>query len=462
MDNPLRSIRINRPFPIPASVRAAILKLHEHGHVAYLVGGCVRDFLLHRPIKDHDIATSASPEELIRLFPDGITVGIHFGVLKVPDSERPGEVIEIATFREDLEYKDHRHPTAVRFAGMIEDARRRDFTINALYFDLKESRVLDTVGGVDDLRSKHLRAIGVPSDRFKEDALRLLRAVRFSVALGFEIDPRTLQAIETRAKLIQKISGERVREELNRMLTGENPVRAFELLRRTGLLLASVPELESMWGDSPGYSSETGLPGVTGETGLWKHALRTLNAIDRSERYRNPVLGWISIFQEMGKVLRRPVVSDHWENESAELAQNFGERLRFSGVDLELMKCCLLDQRKFLNVFSMREATLVRWIREPYFPVLLEFHRASSIASDGNLVYYEFCRSRWEEERSRPILPRMIGGQDLIEMGLKPGPYFSGILREVEDRILESRITSREQALEFALQLATQFEKANA
>ncbi len=452
--NPLRSIRINRPFPIPASVRATLLKLHENGHVAYLVGGCVRDFLLHRPVKDHDIATSAKPDELMTLFPEGITVGIQFGVLKVPDPERAGEMIEVASFREDLEYRDHRHPVSVRFAGILEDARRRDFTVNALYFDLKESRVLDCVGGVDDLKAKVIRAIGVPSDRFKEDALRLIRAIRFSRALGFEIESKTLVAVETRAKLIQKISGERVREEMGRIFTGPEPSRALQTMRKTGLFQACFPELNCLISLDPRVDQT--------EEEIWARTLLTLEKLSPEIRAAHPVLGWIALLQEVGKLSQKPVIPEHWEAESAAVASVLGERLRFSGADLEFMRFCLLDQRKFRSVFSMREATLLRWIREPYFPVLLEFHRASALAQDGNLTYFEFCKSRWVLDQSRPKEPKWLTGQDLIEMGLKPGPYFSLILREVEDLGIEGKIRSKEHAIEHALQLATSFERGDA
>ncbi len=431
-------------------MKEALQRLDQEGHVAYVVGGSVRDFLLGRETKDHDIATSAGPDELCRIFPEAITVGKAFGVIKVPieGQEFP---LEIATFREDLEYRDHRHPTGVLFAGPSEDARRRDFSINALFFDPKTSRILDTVGGMEDLQAGVIRAIGDPSARFQEDALRLLRAVRFATALGFEIEPETAQAIAARAKLISKVSNERIRDELTAMLLGPRPVAAVKLLSEFGLLKRILPEVEAMRGvrQIPDWDDKAG--------DVWNHSLRVLDQLAKQNPKRSFALAWAALLHDVGK----PVASmksggknfNSHEIYGSNLVKSIGDRLKMPRAEILRIAAMVEDHLKFKDVFQMRESTLQRFVREPHFEELLALHRADAMASDGNLAAYEFCSTRYQEYKNTPQDgdQRLITGEDLIQMGFKPGPSFSEILRTVEDLALERKLTTKDEALEYVV-----------
>ena len=407
-----------------------------------MVGGSVRDFLLGRESQDHDLATSADPETLCRLFPEALTVGKEFGVVKVPIDS--GIVLEIATFRKDIDYGDYRHPKNIVLAGPEEDALRRDFTINALYFDPKTARILDQVDGLTDLKAGVIRAIGVPSDRFKEDALRLLRAVRFTTHLGFKLDPDTQKALSERARLITKVSGERMRDELTQMWMGPHPVQALVLLQETGLLSWVLPELEALHRASRDY---------------WKHALRVVGNLAKNTdpSQRSLTLAWTVVLHDIGKaaILRKndgKSTSGH-EKETIRLIQVLASRLKFPRHETQVM-CTLVENHvRFNDVFRMRDATLQRFIRQPYFEELLILHRADAMATGGNLAAYEFCSSLYEEfkrQGSQPP-PKLIGGEDLIQLGFQPGPDFTRILETIEDLAMENQIQTKEQALEYVI-----------
>lgn len=452
MGAPLKWIRIDRPFPLPKYVKEALQKLDQAGHVAYVVGGSVRDFLLGRQSKDHDIATGAGPDELCALFPDAVTVGKAFGVLKIPIAEGGAEFLEIATFREDLSYQDHRHPVAVRFAGPVEDAERRDFSINALYFDVKTSRILDSVQGMEDLQAKVIRAIGEPKDRFQEDALRLLRAVRFAASLGFTIESKTEEAIRAKAKLIQHVSGERIHDEMTRMLTGPRSAQAIAQLSEMGILKHIIPEVEALKGvvQASGYAPLSGAD-------AWQHTLRALRFLEQEYPNRSAALAWATLLHDIGKpVLARSGAKNFngHELEGIRLVALIAARLKMSRADSDRIAALVQDHLKFKDVFGMREATLLRLLRQPYFEELLALHKANALAFDGNLAAYEFCASRHEALKKLPSqeLPRLIDGSDLIQLGLRPGPEFSEILRTIEDLALERKLQTKEQALEYVIQ----------
>lgn len=399
----------------------------------------MRDFLLGRESKDHDIATSATPDELCDLFPRSVTVGKAFGVIKVPVniSEADAPVLmEIATFREDLEYVNHRHPRGVRFSGPEEDARRRDFTINALFYDPKTARILDTVGGLQDLEAGVLRAIGNPSERFREDALRLLRAVRFAARLGFAIEPLTQAAIAARAKLIAKVSAERVREELTLMWTSTRPAEALEMLARTGLLSHVLPEVDALRTQAPGPSGHT----------PWEKTLRVLATLAAQQPKRSAELSWAAVWLETAGRIEPPL--------GAEIARTSATRLKMSASAIDRIGQILESQPKFRDVFKMRESTLQRFVREPAFEESLGLHRADATISDGNLASYEYCHGRWRETRAAGdglSTSKLLDGKDLIQLGLKPGPEFSEILRVIEDLAFEQRLRSKEEALEYVV-----------
>ena len=431
-------------------VRDAIEKLSRAGYVAYLVGGCVRDFLLQKPIKDFDLATDALPDQLAELFPNAIDVGKQFGVIKVPIES--GVVLEIATFREDLEYVDHRHPSHVRFAGPEEDARRRDFTINALYLDPRTQRLLDTVGGVEDLKLRMIRAIGDPKARFKEDALRLLRAVRFATRFGFEIDQETDLAIRERGRLLLKISSERVRDELNLMLESASAAQALALLSNNGLLAYVLPEVESLRlvPESPAVGSATGRT-------VFQQELRVLEAlIKQNPSGRTRALIWGAVLQSAGKAIAHSRNSgksfNGHELEGAKLARAVCSRLKFPTELSDRVVHLVEEQLKFGDVFRMREATLQRFLRSDGFAELLALHRAQATCSDGNLAAYEFCASRYRELLALgPGEGRLLKGEDLVQLGLSPGPRFSEILRDVEDQAFEGKIKTKDEALEYVV-----------
>lgn len=460
MDNHSKWIRIERPLPLPDYVRNAVNRLSEAGFVAYVVGGSVRDFLLGRKIKDYDLVTNARPDEMEKLFPNALTVGRAFGVIKVPIA--PDVLLEIATFREDLEYRDYRHPTAVRFAGPLEDGNRRDFTVNALFYDPKTTRVLDVTPGLQglaDLKARVIRAIGLPEARFEEDALRLLRAIRFAHRLGFVIEERTLRAVQSKSRLIAHVSGERIRDELTMIWRGPSPARALTQLKETGLLKFVLPELDAV--------SHTVLPKRPGsspppsEANPWNHTLKVLETLSEQEREgdmgqeEREGLFWAAVLQNIGKpvAFRRSGgrnFNGH-EIDGARLARVIGERLRFSRTESERIAYLIEDQLKCREVFQMREATLQRFLRQDHMPELLALHRANVRATDGNGAFYVFCRQRLDELASRPALVPVINGDDLVQLGFEPGPKFSEILRVIEDLQLESKITSKAQALEYVV-----------
>lgn len=449
----MKWIRIDRPFPLPLYVKEALQKLDDAGHIAYIVGGSVRDFLLQKELKDYDIATSADPDELCRLFPDSVTVGKAFGVLKVPVKKPDGAttLLEIATFRQDLEYRDHRRPTGVLFSGPAEDARRRDFTINALFFDPKTSRILDVVGGTEDLRKRVIRAIGDPKIRFREDALRLLRAVRFTTRFGFTLEGATALAIQDRAKLIQKVSAERVRDELTLMLSGPDPSQSLRLLSELGLLGHVLPEVKALQGVPES-------PTAMVEGDVWKHTLKLIDVLVAQNPIRPPTLTWAALLHDIGKpqIYAASASSKNYnghELEGAQMARAVAERVRMSREEIDTIGALVEDHLKFRQVFQMRESTLQRFVREPHFEQLLALHRADATVLDGNLIYYEFCATRFAELKRQPSADasKLIGGEDLIQLGFKPGPKFSEILRTVEDLALERKLTSKEQALEYVV-----------
>jgi len=448
MAKPSKWIRIDRPFPLPSYVREALQKLDEAGFVAYVVGGSVRDFLLHRDAKDHDIATSAKPDEILELFPNSVTVGKSFGVLKVliPGIDHP---LEIASFREDLEYKDHRHPQGVRYSGPIEDAVRRDFTINALFYDAKTSRILDAVGGMDDLKRRLVKAIGQPELRFKEDALRLLRAARFTTSLDFILDDETAKAVRARAKLVSSVSAERVRDEMNGMLQGGRPAQAFELLSRLGILKLILPEIEAMKGvKSP----------VQYEGDVWKHALKIIDTYNKQNPKRSLTECWAVVLHNVGKVIAAERsggknFNEH-EIEAARIARSVCDRIKLSRAEADEVIALVGDQLKFRDAFKMREATLQRFVREPHFEKLIKIHRAEAMASDGNLAFYEFTLAKFNEYKKSletESSPKLLDGNDLIQLGLRPGKEFSEILKNVEDLTFERKLHSKEEALEYVV-----------
>ena len=426
--------------PPDAAIRI-IQTLEASGHRALLAGGCVRDALLGFEPKDWDIATDAAPEAVQGRFEKTVAVGAQFGVVRV----RVGnQEFEVAQFREDGPYSDGRHPDAVRSSDEKGDANRRDFTINGMFYDVSNHQLLDYVGGRRDLDEGVIRAIGEPNLRFREDHLRMMRAVRFSARFGFAIEPATAAAVEANAGRIGKISPERIRDELTTILTQKNADAAFAMLDSSGLLEHVLPEVAAMRGVAQP-------PEFHPEGDVWTHVLAML----RIERSASPTLAWGILLHDAGKpatyaVTDRIRFNGH-DKVGAQMSADICERLRMPRAQASRIHELVANHMRFMHVEKMREARLKRFLREPYFEELLELHRIDCLASHGNLRTHEFCARKLgelHEEALRP--PRLLDGHGLMAMGYPPGPGLGEILAAIEDEQLEGRISTREEAREFA------------
>jgi poly(A) polymerase len=422
-----------------ALARAVIAKLRGAGHQAYLVGGSVRDLLLGARPKDFDVSTDARPERIMDLFPKSGQVGAHFGVVLVRDA---GAQVEVATFRSDHDYNDGRRPASVHFeSDPRQDVLRRDFTINGLMMEADTGKVLDYVGGRADLERRVVRAIGDPHARFREDHLRLLRAVRFAARLGFEIESATFEAIVRHHALILKVSAERVREELTRILIEGGARRGFELLDASGMLADLLPEVAAMKGVAQP-------PEFHPEGDVWRHTLLLLEKLD----HPTPSLAWGALLHDVGKpatfrVAERIRFDGHVE-EGVKLARGILNRLRFSRDDMGQVEALIANHMRFKDAPRMKESTLKRFLRMPDFGEHLELHRLDCLAGNRNLENYELVRRKLEELPEEQLKPApLVTGADLIAEGYEPGPRFAEMLAAVEDAQLEGRVGSREEAL---------------
>ena len=424
-----------------AQAKSVVRRLRQEGHAAWLVGGCVRDVLLGRQPKDFDVATDAVPDELRQIFPGAKEVGAHFGVILVGP-------VEVATFRSDGAYSDGRRPESVRFeTDPREDALRRDFTINGLLLDPETSEVLDFVNGRADLNAGLIRTIGEPEQRFTEDHLRMLRAVRFASALEFEIEPETFAAIQRMAPSIQRISMERVRDEVSRILTQGNPKRGFELLSDTGLLREVLPEIDALKGvEQPAKFHPEG--------DVWNHTMMMLDGL------RNPSLELALgvLLHDVGKPATFRIADrirfDGHVAKGVEIGKQLLNRLRFPQAVTDAVVLLIDNHMKFMSVGVMKESTLKRFLRLPKFDEHLELHRLDCLSSNGHLDMYDLAKARYDTASAEHLRPaRLLSGQDLINAGFAPGPGFGPVLHEVEDAQLEGRITTPAEALDLAKSL---------
>jgi len=481
-----------------------IRTLRAEGHQAYLAGGCVRDLLLGRAPSDYDVATSATPDVVLGMFPRTFAVGAHFGVVLVAHDAREGDsyfTTEVATFRSDGVYSDGRHPDAVRYTTSAEeDVKRRDFTINGLLLDpgrlgalgfeaahpsdknkdvarmghparlaqlteeqpqilrpaslaqddsLVESQrgvraaVLDFVGGVADLEAGVLRAIGRAEERFEEDHLRMLRGVRFAARFGFELEASTMNAIRALARKTAAVSRERVRDELTKMLTEGHARRAFELLDETGLLVEVLPEIARMKGvEQP--------PQYHPEGDVWVH---TLGLLDQLAAGCSPSLAWGALLHDVGKpaTFRRApdrIRFDGHVDVGMAIAADILRRFRFSNEETGQIVALVENHMRFADAQHMKASTLKRFFRLPKFEEHLALHRMDCTAGSGNLDHWNFVRERWQampEETMRPL--PLITGRELIAAGYVPGAAFKLMLHAVEDAQLEGTIATQEEAL---------------
>ncbi|HEY1676438.1 MAG TPA: CCA tRNA nucleotidyltransferase [Candidatus Sulfotelmatobacter sp.] len=418
--------------------------LRERGFQAYLVGGCVRDLLLGREPKDYDVATNATPKQVMEIFPETYAVGAQFGVVLVPAPE--GGEVEVATFRADIGYSDGRHPDEVRFScDPREDVARRDFTINGMMFDPVSGEVLDFVGGRADLKAGIVRAIGDPERRFAEDKLRMLRAVRFAARFEYQIEPATLAAIQKLAPQIEVVSRERVRDELTCMLTEGHARRAFLLLDESGLLKHVLPEISAMHGvEQP--------PEFHPEGDVFVHTLLVLENLPQPCPM---TLAWGALLHDVGKPATFRRAPDRIRfDDHVEVGVKIGEKIcremRFSNDETAQVLALVDNHMRFGQVSRMKESTLKRFMRLPSFDEHLALHRADSLASHGNLATYTFLQRKREDVPVETMHPKpLVTGDDLIAAGHSPGPKFREILNAVEDAQLEGKLLSRDAALEF-------------
>ena len=455
--------RTPRQLVCDPDARRIVGALRAAGHQALLVGGCVRDQLLGRSPKDWDIATSARPEQVESLFPRTIGVGKAFGVILVLVD---GRQFEVATFRGDAAYSDGRHPDGIRFTDAEEDARRRDFTINALFYDPGESCVHDFVGGIADLEARILRTVGDPAERFAEDRLRLLRAVRFAARTGFSLDPATRAAVAAMAPQAASVSVERQADEISRMLTEGTAHAAFALLDETGLLDAVLPEVAALRGvEQPAEYHPEG--------DVWRHTLLMLRHLDDTirasleapgeapriwdgrlafpGRQDRIALAWAVLLHDIGKPATisyddRIRFNNH-DRAGARMAAALLRRLHQPNHLIHAVHDLVAEHMHFCAIGRMREAKRRRMLQDPLFPLHLELHRIDCMGSHNLLDVHDYALRAWQEELERPPVVRPpLDGHDLIALGYTPGPRLGQLLDALRDALLEGEIATADDA----------------
>jgi len=430
--------------------REIVARLQRAGFTAYFAGGCVRDRLLGIEAKDYDIATSAAPEEVQEVFRGRVTdlVGKSFGVVRVMED---GEWFEVAMFRQDGTYVDGRRPESVTPATPEEDAQRRDFTINGLFYDPVVERLIDFVGGEADLRAKLLRAIGNPADRFAEDHLRLLRAVRFAARLRFEIETKTWEAMCAGASLIRTVSAERIRDEINKIFTAAKPEKGLDLLDQSGLLKEVLPDIAALHGvEQP--------PQYHPEGDVFEHTRLMLTKIENPDLD----LALSVLFHDVGKKptfhvdeTGRIRFNNH-ENIGADMAEQIMTGLRYDNKTIHTVRELVKHHMQFKDVPHMRPSTLKRMMARSTFDLELELHRIDCSSSHGDLEHYDYLKHQLETMTPEQIdPPSLISGHDLIDMGLPPGKTIGRILEAVKIAQLEEAVQTRHEALAMARKLAS-------
>jgi poly(A) polymerase len=422
-----------------------VRRLRNAGHESLWAGGCVRDELLGLIPKDYDIATDARPEEVSRLFRRTVEVGASFGVIEVlgPFAADSALKVQVATFRSDVSYSDGRHPDAVVFSSAREDALRRDFTINGMFFDPLEEKLIDFVGGQNDLRVKILRAIGDPALRIDEDKLRMLRAVRIATRFGLTIERETLAAIVAMADQIVVVSAERIAEELRKLLVDPGRARGVDLLWETGLVRPILPELVPMKGLPQG-------PPAAPNGDLWDHVVRVLDALPRAP---SVPLAFAALFHDIGKprtVGRTPerYTFYYHEHVGSRMTSDICRRLKLSNSERDRIEW-LVEKHQFLSdARKMRLSKLKTTLAHPGIHELLALHRADALASGRDLDHVEFCEKLLRDWSPADLNPTpLLTGDDLKELGLDPGPIYKQLLDAVREAQLEGTVQTKEEAL---------------
>ncbi len=422
-----------------------VRSLRRAGFPAFWVGGCVRDVLLGRQPSDYDIVTSALPNQVETVFAHTVPVGRKFGVVVVVEG---GHQFQVATFRSEADYRDGRHPEQVSFGDARADACRRDFTVNGLFYDPVDETLHDWVGGQADLRARIIRAIGPPAERFAEDHLRLLRAVRLAAQLDFEIEPVTLGAIQAGASAIADISAERVRDELMKLFRPPHAGRGLELLRRSSLLEQVLPEIAAA------VSCEQS-PDFHPEGTVFDHLCLMLAQMPPDAASALP---WAVLLHDVAKPAtssRDPETGAlHFyghERVGAGMAAQILERLRFPRKQIDDIVKAVRCHMQFKDARQMRKSTLRRLLLRPTFSLELELHRLDCLGSHGRLEVYDFLVGQAKElERQPHIRPPLLTGDDLIALGMKPGPLMGAMLAEIRERQLQDELKTPAQARRWA------------
>jgi poly(A) polymerase len=430
---------------VQTSATGIVQRLQDAGFAAFWVGGCVRDYLLGREPGDFDVATSARPEQIEELFPRTIPVGRKFGVIIVLEKEHQ---FQVATFRAEADYQDGRHPEHVVFGDAMADAARRDFTVNGLFFDPIGNKLHDWVGGEKDLGGRVIRTIGDAAERFAEDHLRLLRAVRFAAQLDFQIEAKTMAALKANAPKIKTISAERIREELMKIFRPPHASRGLELLRESGLLEHVLPEIAATITcmQSPDYHPEGS---------VFNH-LRLM--LDYMPPQADSSLPWAVLLHDVAKPVTASsdpkTGSIHFyghERIGAEMAERLLGRLRFPRRQTEDIVQAVRCHMQFKDVLEMRKSTLRRLLMRPTFPLELELHRLDCLGSHSRLDVYEYLVQQARELEKQPeIRPPLLKGDDLIALGMKPGPEMGALLTQIREKQLQDELKTRAEAKKWA------------
>jgi len=419
-------------------------RLRRAGFEALWAGGCVRDLILGHEPSDFDVATGATPEEVMGLFRRFVPVGASFGVVRVIGPEGAGDV-EVATFRSDGAYVDGRRPESVHFGDARLDAERRDFTVNGMFLDPLTGEVIDHVGGRADLEARVLRAIGDPSARFAEDKLRLLRAVRFAARFGLEIDGATRSALVAMAPTVVMVAAERIAQELRRMLVHPTRSRAMDLAMAAGLIAAVLPPVARMKGLFQGKP-------VQPRGDLWDHTRLVLDLLPADPSFP---LAFAALLHDVGKPdtkgLQNGRMTFHnHEQVGRSIADRLARALKLANAERERVTW-LVEYHQYLGEATrLREAKLKRILAEPGIDELLALHRADALASTGDAAHVDYCESYLRDQPAGPISPPpLLTGHDLARHGLRPGPRFKSLLEQVYEAQLERAVQSKKEALEW-------------
>ena len=413
------------------------------GFESYIVGGAVRDLLIEKNPKEYDICTSATPNEINKIFKNSKLVGQSFGVSIVLQDKY---AFEIATFREDFDYLDGRHPDKVKYTKNVEhDVKRRDFTVNGLLFDPIANKIIDYCDGLLDLKNKIIRTIGDPFERFSEDYLRILRAIRFSNQLNFEIEKKTSIAMDELSHKVVNISIERVRDEISKILLSLSPAKGIRLLDKYHILNTFIPEILEM-------KNIQQPPDFHPEGDVFVHTCLVLDKLSESTSENSIEVVYGALFHDIGKPdtydKTDRIRFNRHEYVGANKAEKICKRLKFSNKQTELIVSLVKEHMKFGNIKNMKKSTFKKFVSMENFNDHLKLHKADCLGSHGDLSLYDFTLQKLDQLNNEPILPKpLLNGNDLIDLGIKPGPIYKSILSKIFDDQLEGNIKSRDEAL---------------